>query len=157
VCHVTETEFIQEVRMLDKLRAEALALIADTPHCTLSTTGPAGVQASIVACFVLDDCLYVLMPSTADHLFNLEHDQEVVLTTALWHVRGAALALGAADGRHGTAPREISARASSEGRTLVEVFPLRMQIEAAGNRRYSETIDFDVCVSHASPARVILS
>ena len=38
--------------MLDKLRVEALALIAATPHCTLSTTGPAGVQASVVACVV---------------------------------------------------------------------------------------------------------
>jgi|GEM_PF-689790 len=139
--------------MLDKLRAEALALIADTSHCTLSTTGPASVQASVVACMVRDDCLYVLVPSTADHLFNLEHDQEVVLTTALWQVRGAALALGGADGRHGTAPPEISARARSEGHTLVEVFPLRMQIEAAANRRYRETIDFDVSVFHASPTQ----
>lgn len=139
--------------MLDKLRAEALALIADTPRCTLSTTGPASVQASVVTCIVRDDCLYVLVPSTADHLFNLEHASEVLLTTALWQVRGAALALGEADGRHGTAPPEISARASSEGHTLVEVFPLRMQIEAAGNRRYRETIDFDLSVFHASPTQ----
>ena len=138
--------------MLDKLSAEALALIAGTSHCTLSTTGPAGVQASIVACIVRDDCVYVLVPSTADHLFNLEHEPEVVLTSALWHVRGAALALSEAHGRHGTAPPEISAHASSQGHTLVEVFPLRMQIEAAGSRRYSETIDFDVGVGHASPA-----
>jgi hypothetical protein len=146
-----------EVPMLDKLRAEALALIADTPHCTLSTTGPAGVQASVVACMVRDDCVYVLVPSTADHLFNLEHSPEVVLTTALWQVRGAALALGGADGRHGTAPPEISARAGIAGHTLVEVFPIRMQIEAAGNRKYCETIDFDVCVCDASPARVTSS
>jgi hypothetical protein len=143
--------------MLDKLRAEALALIADTPHCTLSTAGPAGVQASIVACMVRDDCLYIFVPSTADHLFNLEHDPEMVLTTALWQVRGAALALGEADGRHGTAPPEFGERASSAGHTLVEVFPLRMQIQAAGSRRYCETIDFDVCVRHASPARVTSS
>ena len=109
--------------MLDKLRAEALALIAGTPRCTLSTTGPAGVQASVVSCMVRDDCLYVLVPSTADHLFNLEHASE------------------------------ISARASSEGHTLVEVFPLRMQIEAAANRRYRETIDFDVSVFHTSPTQ----
>ena len=69
--------------MLDKLRAEALALIATTSHCTLSTMGPASVQASIVACIVRDDCVYALVPSTADHLFNLEDHMEVVLTTAL--------------------------------------------------------------------------
>jgi hypothetical protein len=129
--------------MLDKLRAEALALIATTSHCTLSTMGPAGVQASIVACIVRDDCVYALVPSTGDHLFNLEYDTELVLTTALWQLRGAALVIGGADGLHGTAPHDVSTRAKMEGHTLVEVFPFRMHIEAAGSRRYRETIDFD--------------
>ena len=128
--------------MLGTLRAEALALIAATPNCTLSTIGPAGVQASIVACVVRDDCVYVLVPSTVDHLFNLEHELEVVLTSTLWQLRGAALALGEADGRHGTAPDDINAHASDVGCTLVEVFPFRMHLEPAGWRRYRETIDF---------------
>jgi hypothetical protein len=128
--------------MLDKLRDEALALIAATPQCTLSTIGPAGVQASVVACIVCADCVYVLVPSTADHLFNLEHEAEVVLTTPLWQLRGAALALGTVDGLHGTAPHEISARARTAGHALVEVFPIRMHIEPGGQRRYRETIDF---------------
>jgi hypothetical protein len=129
--------------MLDKLRAEALALIATTSHCTLSTTGPAGVQASIVACIVRDDCVYALVPSTADHLFNLEDHTEVVLTTALWQLRGVTLVIGGADGLHGTAPHDVSRRVKMEGQTLVEVFPLRIHIEAAGPRCYRETIDFD--------------
>jgi hypothetical protein len=132
-----------EIRMLDKLRAEALALIATTSHCTLSTMGPAGMQASIVACIVRDDCVYALVPSTADHLFNLEYDTEVLLTTILWQLRGAALVIGGADGLHGTAPHDARMRAKMEGQTLVEVFPLCIHIEAAGPRRYRETIDFD--------------
>jgi hypothetical protein len=142
----------KEVPVLDKLRAEALALIAATPHCTLSTLGPAGVQASIVTCVVRDDCVYILVPSTADHLFNLEHVLEVVLTTRVWQLRGAALVLGGAGGRHGTAPHEIDARARIEGHTVVEVFPLRMHLEAAGPRRYRETIDFDIHARTAAPA-----
>ena len=130
--------------MLDKLRAEALALIAATPDCTLSTSGPAGVQGSVVTCVMRDACAYVLVPSTADHLFNLEYDTEVVLTTALWQLRGAALVIGGADGLRGTIPPEISALARTEGYTVVEVFPLRMHLEAAGPRRYRTTIDFDV-------------
>jgi len=133
---------ILEVLMLDKLRDEALALIAATPQCTLSTIGPAGLQASIVSCIVRADCIYVLLPSTAEHLFNLEQDTEVVLTGALWQLRAAALALGAVDGLHGTAPHEISARARTEGHALVEVFPIRMHIEPGRQRRYRETIDF---------------
>jgi hypothetical protein len=129
--------------MLSQLRAEALALIATTSHCTLSTMGPAGVQASIVACVVCNDCVYALVPSTADHLFNLEYHSEVVLTSTLWQLRGAALMIGDADGCHRTAPHDISLRAKTEGQTLVEVFPLRIHIEAGGPRRYRETIDFD--------------
>ena len=132
--------------MLNTLRTEALALIAATPHCTLSTIGPAGVQASIVACVVREDCVYVLVPSTVDHLFNLEHELEVVLTSALWQLRGAALALTEAGRLQGTAPYDISAQARAAGYTLVEVFPIRMHVEPAGRRRYRETIDF--CCEH---------
>jgi hypothetical protein len=144
--------------MLKKLRAEALALIATTPHCTLSTTGPAGVQASVVTCVVREDCVYVLVPSTVDQLFNLEHEPEMVLTCALWQLRGTALALSKADGLQGTAPYDLSAHASTAGYTLVEVFPLRMHIEPDDRRRYRETIDFGVRLpdslrSHVSSAR----
>ena len=140
--------------MLDKLRTEALALIAATPHCTLSTIGPAGVQASVVACVVREDCVYVLVPSTVDQLFNLEHELEVVLTSPLWQLRGAALALSEAGGLQGTAPYDISAQARAAGYTLVEVFPIRMHLEPAGRRRYRETIDFSVRVSDTSRNRV---
>jgi hypothetical protein len=140
--------------MLKKLRTEALALIAATPHCTLSTIGPAGVQASVIPCVVLEDCVYVLVPTTVDHLFNLEHELEVVLTSPLWQLRGAALALGEADGLRGTAPYDISAQARAAGYTLVEVFPLRMHLEPAGQRRYRETIDFSLRVSDTSRNRV---
>jgi pyridoxamine 5'-phosphate oxidase-like protein len=139
--------------MLNHLRAEAFALIATTSHCTLSTTGPAGVQASIVTCVVHDDCVYALVPTTADHLFNLEYDPEVVLTTSQWQVRGAALVIGRADGLRGTAPHDVSMRARTAGYALVEVFPLRMHIEATGQRRYRETIDFDVAASNHLCAR----
>jgi hypothetical protein len=139
--------------MLDKLRAEALALIATTSHCTLSTMGPAGVQASIVACIMRDDCVYALVPSTADHLFNLEYHTEVVLTTALWQLRGVALVIGGADGLHGTAPHDVSRCAKMAGHTLVEMFPLRIHIEPAGPRRYRETIDFDAAAHNELRAR----
>ncbi len=135
--------------MLKKLRADALALIATTPHCTLSTTGPAGVQASVVTCVVREDCVYVLVPSTVDQLFNLEYEPEMVLTSSLWQLRGAALALREADGLQGTAPYDIVAQATVAGYTLVEVFPLRMHLEPDGPRRYRETIDFGVRVSNS--------
>lgn len=129
--------------MLDKLRAEALALIAATPQCTLSTIGPAGVQASIVMCFVCQDCVYVLLPSTADHLFNLGHTLEVVLTDRLWQLRGTARLLCDTDDLGRTAWQEGHLYARSTGHTLIRVFPLRMHLEANDRRRYRETVDFD--------------
>lgn len=130
--------------MLDKLRAEALALIAATPACILSTTGPAGVQASVVACLVCESHIYVLVPSTIDHLFNLEHQLEVVLTSLCWQLRGAAVVVSEGGELYGSVPQEIGLRARSTGCTPVEVFPLRIHLEAAGSRRYRETIDFDM-------------
>lgn len=130
--------------MLSQLRAEGLALIDATPNCILSTVGPAGVQASVVRCVVHASCVYVLVPSTLDHLFNIEHELEVVLTCSSWQLRGAALALGDATGLRGTAPAAIQARAHATGTTLVEVFPLRMDLEPSGRRRYRETIDFAI-------------
>jgi hypothetical protein len=138
--------------MLSQLRAEALALIAATSHCTLSTMGPAGVQASLVVCVVHAGCVYVLVPSTIDHLFNIEHEFEVVLTSATWQLRGAALAIGDVAGGYGTAPDTLQARARVAGTTLVEVFPLRMHLEATGPRRYRETIDFDADAYNESRA-----
>src|SRR5689334_17409653 len=120
--------------MLSQLRAEALALIDITPSCILSTIGPAGVQASIVRCVVHAGCVYVLVPSTIDHLFNIEHELEVVLTCSSWQLRGAALALGELAGLGGTASSAILAQARETGTTLVEIFPLRMHLEPLGRR-----------------------
>jgi hypothetical protein len=108
----------------------------------------------MVSCLVREDCVYVLVPSTIDHLFNLEHQLEVVLTSPLWQLRGAALALSETDGMQGTAPHHINAQARATGYTLVEVFPLRMDLEPEGRRRYRETIDFSVRVPDTSHQRI---
>lgn len=131
--------------MLDMLRRAALTVIAATRHCTLSTMGPTGLQASVVDCIVCDGCVYLLIPATSEHCFNLEHTLEVLLTTSHWQVRGAGLALVDEDGRYGTAPQVLRNRAGEAGQTVVEVFPLRMHIAAGHHRRYCETIDFDIC------------
>jgi hypothetical protein len=132
----------QEISMLSQLRAEALIVIDATPDCILSTIGRAGVQASAVTCVVHAGCIYMLVPSTLDHLFNIEQEREVVLTSSTWQLRGAALAIGEAAGLRGTAPDAIQSRARETCTTLVEIFPLRMHLEPAGRRRYRETIDF---------------
>ncbi len=77
--------------MLDRLRKQAFQILAATSTCTLSTTGPAGLQASNIIWGVDQDRLYMLVPDTSDHLFNLEHDKLVVLTATNWDLSGAAV------------------------------------------------------------------
>lgn len=139
--------------MLDKLRAEALALIAATAQCTMSTMGPAGVQATVVACLVRNDAIYVLVSSTSDQLFNIEHHSEVVLTTPLWHLRGAAHALAEVEGQYGLVPRDLAWSANDQGYRIVTIWPLRMHIESGGNRCYPETIDFELPRRRGQPIR----
>lgn len=74
--------------MLDKLRDQAFQAFATTPDCTLSTVGPAGLRASNVALSVESDCLYMLIPTTSDHIFNLESEQTIVLTADKWQLTG---------------------------------------------------------------------
>ncbi|MBU1878573.1 MAG: pyridoxamine 5'-phosphate oxidase family protein, partial [Chloroflexi bacterium] len=121
--------------MLDKLRDRALRIIAATPTCTLATTGPAGLQASAVSCRMHEGRVFVLIPATSDHLFNLEHHPEVVLTTPQWQLRGLVSADGAASsGAIGVEPHQSV--------IAVEVLPVRMHLEPAGDGGHRETIDF---------------
>jgi hypothetical protein len=135
--------------VLDKLRAEALTLIVTTPQSILSTHGPAGVQASSVTCIVCEGCLYILVPSASDHLFNLEHELELVLTSPCWQVRGLALGQGIATRQSGAARCELEALSAKLGTTIVEVFPLRIHLEVDEQRRHRETIDIAFEIRHS--------
>lgn len=76
--------------MLDyaqKRAAEALKI----PHrIVLATSGPAGLLASEFPCEAVGLHLYLLVPKTSDHLFNLEHDPRVSLVTTGWELKGKA-------------------------------------------------------------------
>ncbi len=114
--------------MMDKLYDRAINIIAATPTCILSTTGPAGLQASPVSCVVHDKLerkVFLLVPTTSDHLFNLEQQAKVVLATERWQLHGLAKIIQ---------PRLYH--------YMVKVTPVRMQIKADGNGRHRETIDF---------------
>jgi hypothetical protein len=79
-----------EISMLDYARQRAIEALRCHRKAVLATSGPAGVQASEFPCEAIDLNLYLLVPQTSDHLFNLEHDSTVTLLTAGWEVRGEA-------------------------------------------------------------------
>jgi hypothetical protein len=123
--------------MLDKLRDRAAQILAETGWCTLATTGPAGLQASMVRGAGRGITLYLLVPDTSDHLFNLESEPEVAVTTATWRLRGTADIV-----KDST---DLFSADQSQWHTVVRVTPVRLHILPAkgGAAVYAETIDFD--------------
>ena len=83
--------------MLYHLRQRIATTLAPARCATLASHGPAGLQAQLFPCVARDLQLYLLLPSTSDHLLNLESSPSVVVATAEWQVRGRARVLGAAE------------------------------------------------------------
>jgi hypothetical protein len=122
--------------MLDKLRDRAAQILAETKLCTLATTGPAGVQASVVRCAGRETTLYLLVPDTSDHLFNLETETEVAVTTESWSLRGTANIVKDS--------LDLFSAEQSQWHTIVRVTPVRLHIlPESGMASYAKTIDFD--------------
>jgi hypothetical protein len=80
--------------------------------------------------------LYVLVPDTSDHLFNLEIESHVAVTSAGWHLHGTA------DIVRGST--EIFSAEQRQWNTVVRVTPARLHIlPDRGSASHAETIDFD--------------
>ncbi len=76
--------------MFDYAHQRALEVIGTPRIAVLVTNGPAGVQVGEFSCAVLGLSLYLLVPQTSDHLFNLECESAVTLLITLCEVKGRA-------------------------------------------------------------------
>ncbi|GAB4413130.1 MAG: hypothetical protein Fur0044_07460 [Anaerolineae bacterium] len=122
--------------MLDRLRDRAAQILAETDLCTLATTGPAGLQAAMVRCAGRGTSLYLLVPNTSDHLFNLETEPEVAVTTETWQLHGTADLVQDSTDLFSTEQRRWH--------TVVRITPVRLHIlPLSSPANYTETIDFD--------------
>ena len=124
--------------MLNHLRQRVVEALSMARTATLSTHGAAGLQASVIPCQALETILYLLVPRTSDHLFNLEHSPEVVVTTETWQMRGTARI--APDCPAGLA---LLGQPDAAWCEVVAVRPTRLQIEPQGGLGHAETIDID--------------
>lgn len=126
--------------MLDHLRQRVIEVLAPVQSATLSTCGPASIQARIFPCQALGLRLYLLVPTTSDQLFNLEHEATTVVTTPEWQLRGVGRRLPLA-----LAPAGLSLAHSpyAVGCDLVEIEPHRLQVNRPCGWGYLETIDID--------------
>jgi hypothetical protein len=119
--------------MLDWLRHEAAARLAGIHACTLASAGPAGVQASWVACLAQELRLYLLLPAVADHLVNIEATSEVALAGDGWRLTGGGICLGEDAGPW------MSTR--QPWQMVVEVIPIRLYLDGE-NGQPGKSIDF---------------
>lgn len=124
--------------MLDYARQRACEALRQPQRAVFVTNGPAGVQAGLYPCEALGLNLYLLVPQTSDHLFNLEHDPGVTLLTAEWQMKGEAHIIPA-----DASDLELDLLKDPDGKwcVLVRVDPSQVQIERQAGWGSLETID----------------
>jgi hypothetical protein len=126
--------------MLDYARQRAIEALKIPRTVVLATSGPAGVQASEFPYEAKELALYLLVPRTSDHLFNLEHNCTATLLAAGWELKGETQIVA-------TTPIGLDLNLlnepGAEWCVLVRVDPVRIQIRRAGGWGNIETIDLN--------------
>ena len=126
--------------MLDHLKRRVARILAATKMATLSTSGPAGIQARQFPCEADGLTLYLLLPGTSDHLLNLEKDPFSVVSTAGWQLRGRAHVLPLVAGPDSLLLPHLPA---AIGCVLVKIQPTQLQIYCQDGWGFRETIDIE--------------
>ncbi len=124
--------------MLDYARQRAIEALRIPRRAVLVTSGPAGVQAGEFPCEAIDLDLYLLVPKTSDHLFNLEHDATVTLLTSGWELKGQAQIIPPDAPDLGP---DLLRERDAAWCVLVQVDPCQMQIRREEGWGNLETID----------------
>lgn len=124
--------------MLDYSHKCAIDALKIPRRVIMATNGPAGLLASEFICESVDLKLYVLVPKTSDHLFNLESDLSVSLVTDGWELRGQAHILI-------DPPADLDLQLLNEPGymwcTLVRIDPCRINFRSENGQANIETID----------------
>jgi hypothetical protein len=124
--------------MLDYARQRAIEILKIPRMAVLATSGPAGVQAGEFPCEAIGLELYLLVPQTSDHLFNLKDAAAVTLLTAAWELKGEAQVIPP------TAPLPdlgLLREPAAQWCVLVRVHSAQIQIRRAEGWGNLETID----------------
>lgn len=75
---------------LDYAHQRAIEALGEPRTAILVTNGPAGIQVREFPCEILELDLYLLVPRTSDHLFNLEQASMVTLLISGGEIKGRA-------------------------------------------------------------------
>ncbi len=122
--------------MLDYAREQARQALKIPRSAVLATDGPAGLQLSELPCQALGLEIYLLLPPTSDHAFNLERSPAVTLLTKTWELKGEARII--AGEKVGL---ELLRRPERAWSVVVRVTPSRIHILGDRGWGNEETID----------------
>jgi hypothetical protein len=124
--------------MLDYARYRAIEILKITRQVILVTGGLTGLQVGEYPCESIELTLYLLLPGTCDHLFNLETNSKVTLLSAAWELRGEAQVLPPDT----CEPKlELTREPEAKWYRLVRVDPLQIQVRRQAGWGALETID----------------
>jgi hypothetical protein len=123
--------------MIEHLRQRVIKALAAYDRGMLITCGAAGPQASFTAYESVDTTVYVLLPRSSDHLFNLEQHPEVVMMTDFWELRGTGQLLTQRPERASASPKRVQ----HDWEVWLEIRPVRLQLLGGDGTTRVETID----------------
>ncbi len=124
--------------MLDYARQRSLAVLKIPHKAVLATHGPAGVLAGEFPCEAHGLEVYLLVPQTSDHLYNLKVEAAVTLLTYAWELKGEAQVIPP-----GTPAPELDLlrEPSAPWCALLKVSPWQIQVRRDEGWGNIETID----------------
>lgn len=126
--------------MLSHLKQHVISILATAKSATLSTYGPAGIQARLFPCESQGIHLYLLLPSVSDQLLNLELNPAAVASTPDWQLQGQGRATALSEAPAGLRLSNLPLAASC---VLVEIRPERLHVYRQNGWGFSETIDIE--------------
>ncbi len=127
--------------MMDYARQRTIEALKTACTTVLATSGPAGILESEHPCEALGLVLYLVLPGTSDHLFNLEQDRRVALLTDEWGLRGVGRVLSSAE----TQPELKRLQPLlNDWYVLVKILPTQIQVRRRDGWGDVETIDLEV-------------
>ncbi len=126
--------------MLDYNTRRAYDLMAQVDRVTIATCGPAGILVGEFPCRSAGLDLYVSLPVTSDHLFNLENDPNITLCCPQWELYGRIQIIPAV-----ALPPSLTSQADCYTGYCewIRILPVKLQIRKATGWGYTETIDFN--------------
>ena len=125
--------------MLD-YHERAVEVLKNSHRAVLATCGPAGLQAGEFPCEARGLSLYLLVPRTSDHLFNLELDPSVILLSTGWDLKGKAEKMSLSTLNHDL---DLLAQPDAEWCALLRIIPDRIQIRREKGWGYIETLELN--------------